>query len=98
MRTQDDPTYAIRIGGREGFGNRKTNFLPAVDSVLLLEEPELSLNAGIVSQLAPLISRMQKGRRCQVLVSTHSDALLKEPGTGKSFYSCLPKGQHYAFL
>ena len=23
---------------------------------------------------------MQKGRRCQVLVSTHSDALLKEPG------------------
>jgi predicted ATPase len=50
------------------------------DSVLLLEEPELSLNAGIVSQLAPLISRMQKGRRCQVLVSTHSDALLKEPG------------------
>jgi len=50
------------------------------DSVLLLEEPELSLNAGIISQLAPLISRMQKGRRCQVLVSTHSDALLKEPG------------------
>ena len=50
------------------------------DSVLLLEEPELSLNAGIVSQLAPLISRMQRGRRCQVLVSTHSEALLKEPG------------------
>jgi predicted ATPase len=50
------------------------------DSVLLLEEPELSLNAGIVSQLAPLISRMQRSRRCQVLVSTHSDALLKEPG------------------
>ena len=50
------------------------------DSVLLLEEPELSLNAGIVSQLAPLISRMQRSRRCQALVSTHSDALLKEPG------------------
>ena len=50
------------------------------DSVLLLEEPELSLNAGIISQLAPLISRMQRSRRCQVLVSTHSDALLKEPG------------------
>lgn len=50
------------------------------DSVLLLEEPELSLNAGIVSQLAPLISRMQRSRRSQVLVSTHSDALLKEPG------------------
>lgn len=50
------------------------------DSVLLLEEPELSLNLGIVSQLAPLISRMQRIRRRQVFVSTHSDALLTEPG------------------
>lgn len=50
------------------------------DSVLLLEEPELSLNLGIVSQLAPLISRMQKNRQRQVFVSTHSDALLTEPG------------------
>lgn len=50
------------------------------DSVLLLEEPELSLNLGIVSQLAPLISRMQRSRRRQVFVSTHSDALLMEPG------------------
>lgn len=51
------------------------------DSVLLLEEPELSLNAGIVSQLAPLISRMQKSGRCQqVFVSTHSDALLTDAG------------------
>ena len=50
------------------------------DSVLLLEEPELSLNLGIVSQLAPLISRMQRSRRRQVFISTHSDALLTEPG------------------
>lgn len=51
------------------------------DSVLLLEEPELSLNAGIVSQFAPLISRMQKNGRCQqVFVSTHSDALLTDAG------------------
>ena len=50
------------------------------DSVLLLEEPELSLNAGIIAQLAPLISRMQRSRRSQVLVSTHSDTLLKKPG------------------
>ena len=50
------------------------------DSVLLLEEPELSLNAGIVSQLAPFISRMQRSRRPQVFVSTHSDALLTEKG------------------
>ena len=50
------------------------------DSVLLLEEPELSLNLGIVSQLAPLISQMQRSKRRQVFVSTHSDALLAEPG------------------
>ncbi len=50
------------------------------DALLLLEEPELSLNAAIVAQLAPLISRMQRNRRRQVLVSTHSDALLTEQG------------------
>ena len=50
------------------------------DSLLLLEEPELSLNAAIVAELAPLISRMQRNRRRQVLVSTHSDALLTEQG------------------
>ena len=50
------------------------------ESVLLLEEPELSLNAGIVTQLAPLISKMQRRRRPQVFVSTHSDALLADQG------------------
>ena len=50
------------------------------ESVLLLKEPELSLNAGIVSQFAALISKMQRTRRRQVFVSTHSDALLTEPG------------------
>ena len=50
------------------------------ESILLLEEPELSLNAGIVSQLAPLISKMQRRRRRQALVSTHSDALLRDQG------------------
>ncbi|HZM04307.1 MAG TPA: AAA family ATPase [Candidatus Saccharimonadales bacterium] len=48
------------------------------DSLLLLEEPELSLHTGIVKQLAPLIRRLQRtksGKR-QVIVSTHSEALL----------------------
>lgn len=48
------------------------------DSLLLLEEPELSLHTGIVSQLAPLIHRLQKtktGKR-QIILSTHSEALL----------------------
>jgi predicted ATPase len=48
------------------------------DSLLLLEEPELSLHTGIVSELAPLIHRLQKtksGKR-QIILSTHSEALL----------------------
>lgn len=53
------------------------------DSLLLLEEPELSLNVGIVSQLAPLIYRMQRARKRQVrqvLITTHSEALLGDGG------------------
>jgi predicted ATPase len=50
------------------------------ESMLLLEEPEQSLNAGIVAQLAPMIHRVQKRRRRQVLISTHSDDLLGERG------------------
>jgi predicted ATPase len=50
------------------------------DSLLLLEEPELSLNAAIVGRMAPLIYRMQKSRKRQVVVSTHSVGLLRDPG------------------
>lgn len=50
------------------------------DSLLLLEEPELSLNSGIVSKLAPLVYRMQRQRKRQVLISTHSEALLSDNG------------------
>ena len=49
------------------------------ESVLLLEEPELSLHVGIVSQLAYLIYKMQASKNQQVLVSTHSDVLLAQP-------------------
>ena len=50
------------------------------ESVLLLEEPELSLHVGIVSQLAYLLFEMKASENQQVLVSTHSDVLLTEPG------------------
>lgn len=53
-----------------------------VDSLLLLEEPELSLNAGIVSKLAPLIARLQRQRGRQVMISTHSADLLSDNGIG----------------
>ncbi|MGA2001533.1 MAG: AAA family ATPase [Terriglobales bacterium] len=51
-------------------------------SLLLLEEPELSLNSGIVKKLPALMYRMQKQRQRQILVSTHSYDLLSDPGIG----------------
>lgn len=46
--------------------------------LLLLEEPELSLNSKIISLLAPFIHKLQgKG---QVLVTTHSAELLSDGG------------------
>ena len=49
-------------------------------SLLLLEEPELSLNTGIVRKLPALMYRIQKQRQRQVIVSTHSPDLLSDPG------------------
>ncbi|MDQ3108263.1 MAG: AAA family ATPase [Bacteroidota bacterium] len=50
------------------------------DSLLLLEEPELSLNGAIVSTLAPIIYKLQKPRKRQVIISTHSSDLLNDRG------------------
>jgi predicted ATPase len=49
-------------------------------SLLLLEEPELSLNTGIVKKLPALMYRIQKQRQRQVIVSTHSPDLLSDAG------------------
>jgi len=65
------------------------------DSLLLLEEPELSLHTGIVSQLAPLIHKLQKtksGLR-QVILSTHSEVLLQDRGIDPSEVLMLVPGQ-----
>lgn len=52
------------------------------DSLLLLEEPELSLNESIVRQIPKLIWQIQRQAkyRRQVLITTHSEALLQDPG------------------
>jgi predicted ATPase len=52
------------------------------DSLLLLEEPELSLNAAIVSKLPPLIYRLQQQQKRQIILSTHSADLLLDEGIG----------------
>jgi predicted ATPase len=52
------------------------------DSLLLLEEPELSLNVGVVSKLSPLIYRLQRQKKRQVIISTHSLELLSDKGIG----------------
>lgn len=53
------------------------------DSLLLLEEPELSLNNAIVEQIPFLLQRIQRDRKRrsrQVIISTHSEALLSNTG------------------
>lgn len=50
------------------------------DSILLLEEPELSLNSAIVTRIPSLIYKFQKPKKRQVLLSTHSMDLLSDKG------------------
>lgn len=52
------------------------------ESPLLLEEPELSLNAGIVSKIPALIYRIQRQKKRQIFISTHSYDLLSDKGIG----------------
>ena len=53
---------------------------PANGGVLLLEEPELSLNAAIVSTLPTVLARAQRDRDLQVVLSTHAPDLLNDEG------------------
>lgn len=50
------------------------------DGLLLLEEPELSLNSAIVSKIPALIYKLQKPKKRQVLITTHSMDLLSDKG------------------
>ena len=48
----------------------------------LLEEPELSLHTSVVRQLPSLFSRTRTAGGPQVLLSTHSNEMLDDPGVG----------------
>jgi predicted ATPase len=50
------------------------------DSLLLLEEPELSLHTRIVSKLPALIWRLQRPHRRQVILSSHSSEMFSDRG------------------
>jgi len=55
------------------------------ESLLLLEEPELSLHDAIVSKLPSLMHRVSQQRKKaskQIIMSTHSAALLSDKGIG----------------
>ena len=63
------------------------------DSLLLLEEPELSLHSKIVSKLPALIWRLQRLRKRQVIVSSHSAELFSDQGIKPSEVALLrPRG------
>lgn len=49
---------------------------------LLLEEPELSLHPAVVRRLPALFARTQRGKGRQIIVTTHSEALLADEGIG----------------
>lgn len=57
---------------------------PANGGVLLLEEPELSLNAAVVRTLPTVLSTAQRDREMQVLLSTHAPELLDDEGVTAS--------------
>lgn len=63
------------------------------NSLLLMEEPELSLNDAIVSHIPLMIDRVlrkQKGNHRQVIVTTHSKALLDNPIDSRSIILLIP--------
>lgn len=54
------------------------------DGPLLMEEPELSLHKEVVRRLPQVIERINRKRkiRRQVMISTHSEEMLQDPGIG----------------
>jgi len=70
--------------------------LLTINNMILLEEPELSLNERIVEQIPKLINdarRSQKRSGGQVLISTHSEAMLANHSIDGTFLLLTP-GNH----
>lgn len=57
----------------------------SAEGPLLLEEPELSLHEGIIKQLPSVFARLDRTRKKavrQIFITTHSEAMLSDPGIG----------------
>lgn len=63
------------------------------DELLLLEEPELSLNNDIVRRLPGLISVLLRRKRRQVIITTHSEHMLLDEGIGLDEVALLSPGK-----
>ena len=50
--------------------------------IVLLEEPELSLHTSIVRQIPTIFNRVHESGGTQVLLTTHSNEILADPGLG----------------
>ena len=60
---------------------------------VLLEEPELSLHSSVVRQLPTILNRVRRSGGPQVLLTTHSNELLEDPGLGKDEVVVLKPGE-----
>ncbi|MBI5244631.1 MAG: AAA family ATPase [Elusimicrobia bacterium] len=64
------------------------------NALMLLEEPELSLNSAIIRKLPALVHRLQRYTGSQVILSTHSADLVSDKGIGPEEVLLLePTGQ-----
>lgn len=54
--------------------------MPSSGGILLLEEPELSLNSAIVRSLAPMFAVARRSKQVQIVLSSHSPELLDDEG------------------
>lgn len=66
------------------------------DSLLLLEEPELSLNDAIVERIPMLVRKVQRSTkvRRQIILTTHSEAMLNQQGIdGREVVRLVPSAE-----
>lgn len=68
---------------------------PRSEGILLLEEPEISLNREIIQQMPSMIAAVQRGKDMQVIMTTHSPDLLDDEGVSAAEILVLKRGKEY---